>query len=131
MQNTGLACSLLNIESVEQLSQHYLRGGLFESCVVSELVKQRFNQGKDSNCYFWRDNKGHEVDCILEQGGKVIPIEIKSGETLGSDFFSHLTYWRTLANVEPEYAYLIYGGDENQMRREGNVLSWSSTTEIY
>jgi hypothetical protein len=45
MQNTGLACSLLNIESVEQLSQHYLRGGLFESCVVSELVKQRFNQG--------------------------------------------------------------------------------------
>jgi uncharacterized protein len=66
------------------------------------------------------------VDCILEQGGKVIPIEIKSGETLGS-----LTYWRTLANVEPEDAYLIYGGDENQMRREGNVLSWSSATEIY
>src|SRR5690606_14705219 len=52
--DTGLACSLLNIESPENLINHYLRGGIFESFIISELTKLRLNQGKQSNCYFWR-----------------------------------------------------------------------------
>ncbi len=67
--DTGLASALLGIESPEQLSTHYLRGGLFESFIISDVIKQRFNQGKEANIYFWRDSKGHEIDCILERGG--------------------------------------------------------------
>ena len=109
--DTGLACSLLKIESPEQIAHHYLRGGLFESYVISELLKHRFNQGKESNCSFWRDNQGHEIDCILEQGGKVLPIEIKSGETIDRKFFKSLAYWKELSGLQDE-AYLIFGGEE-------------------
>ncbi len=129
--DTGLLCSLLKIESKDQLSNHYLRGGIFESYIISELVKKRLNQGKESNCYYWRDSKGHEVDCILEEAGKVIPVEIKSGQTIKGEFFKNLSFWRRLSGVKAEDAYLIYGGDENQIRREGNVLGWSSLNDIH
>ncbi len=128
--DTGLLCSLLQIESAEELAHHYLRGNIFESYIVSELIKKRLNQGKRPNCYFWRDQKGNEVDCILEKGDQLIPIEIKSGQTVSKDFFKSLSYWCELSKTPPENAYLIYGGDENQVRREGNVLSWSSFNNL-
>jgi len=128
--DTGLACNLLQIEDVSQIPQHYLRGALFESFVISELLKQRFNSGKQSNSYFWRDQKGHEVDCILEEGSRLLPIEIKSGSTIHKDFFRDLSDFCQFSGTSPENAYLIYGGDENQIRREGNVLGWSSLPEI-
>jgi predicted AAA+ superfamily ATPase len=62
----GLVCYLLGIENEKQLDTHYLRGSLFESMVISELSKYRFNRGRDPNCYYWRDKTGHEIDCILE-----------------------------------------------------------------
>lgn len=129
--DTGIACNLLQIESPDQLSQHYLRGNLFESYIISELVKQRLNQGKLPDCYFWRDSNGHEVDCILERADGAIPIEIKSGTTLSTDFFHGLRYWCELTNTPSERAYLIFGGNENQTRRDGNVLGWSSLTSLY
>ena len=41
--DTGLACSLLNIKSEQELDSHYLRGGLIESFIISDLRKQRYN----------------------------------------------------------------------------------------
>lgn len=128
--DTGLACSLLNVETSEQLINHYLRGGLFESYIISELIKMRVNQGKQPNCYFWRDSKGHEVDCIIEAAGKLTPIEIKSAETIKKDFFKGLTYWRDVSKIETDL-YLIYGGDDSQIRREGKVLGWNSLSNLF
>lgn len=129
--DTGIACSLLQIESPDELRHNYFRGNLFESYIISQLMKQRFNQGKRSNLFFWRDQKGYEVDCILDKGkDKLIPIEIKSSQSIAQDFFKHLKYWCELAQIDPRNAYLIYGGDENQIRREANVLSWSSLLQI-
>ncbi len=124
--DTGLACHLLQIESPSQLITSYLRGSLFESLIISDLIKQRLNQGKEPNCFFWRDDRGHEVDCILEAAGKITPIEIKSGATIHRHFFKDLIYWSKLSGISLEEAYLIFGGEENQIRREGNVLGWSS-----
>ncbi len=107
--DTGLACSLLGIESSKQLENHYLKGGLFENMVVSELLKYRFNQGKQPNVYFWRDKTGHEVDCIYELSGKLLPIEIKSSKTLSKDQFKNLHYFQKLS--QQEQAILCYAGD--------------------
>lgn len=126
--DTGIACSLLQIEHVEQVTFHALRGNLFESYVISELIKQRFNQGKRANCYFWRDQQGHEVDCVIEKGEKLFGIEIKSGENISKDSFSNLTYWGKLAAMQG--SYVIYGGDQDQVRREGHVISWRALPSI-
>ncbi|KKQ33220.1 MAG: hypothetical protein US49_C0002G0115 [candidate division TM6 bacterium GW2011_GWF2_37_49] len=127
--DTGLACSLLKITS-EQLPMHYLRGGLFESFVISELCKAFYNQGQRPPLYFWRDRSGAEIDCLIEQGTNLTPIEIKSSMTIGSDFFDGLSYWNNLAQQSPTKSYVIYAGDEAQERNKGNVISWKNIHKI-
>lgn len=120
----GLACFLLGIENHGQLDTHYLRGGLFESMIVSEFFKYRLNHGREPNCYFWRDKTGHEIDCVLETGGNIIPVEIKSGETVKTSFFDGLKYWNKLSGQNPSQSVLIYGGEREEKRSNGLVLGW-------
>lgn len=129
--DAGLAAHLLGIESPEMLSQHYLRGGLFESMILSDLMKHRYNEGKSSNLYFWRDKSGLEIDCLIEQGEKFIPIEIKSAETIGSDFFSSLHRFCDVAQIPKSSGYLIYGGEEEQKRSSGHVVSWKQAASKF
>ena len=123
--DSAVACSLLSINQAKDLAAHYLRGGLFESMILSDFLKRRYNEGLSSNLYFWRDKTGLEVDCILEQGANLVPIEIKSGETLNSDAFSSLAKWNDLSENNPANGYVVYGGKEKQIRSQGTALGWS------
>jgi hypothetical protein len=124
--DTALACHLLRITNPDSVYDHYLRGGLFESFIISNFLKDRYNQGLPPNVYFWRDKTGHEVDCVLEEGGKLFPIEIKSSSTISSDFFNGLLKWCLIADVNPETCQVIYGGNETQKRQQGTIISWKS-----
>lgn len=120
----GLAAFLLGIRSVDQINSHYLKGGLFETFILSEIKKQFAHNGSNMPIYFWRDHNGNEVDCIYEIGTEFTAIEIKSGRTIKHDFFSGLNYWKKLTATPSGNLFLIYGGDENQSRTNGNVQSW-------
>lgn len=122
--DTGLLCYLLRIRSPQQLRLHASRGAVFEGFVVSELVKRALNQGLEPDLYFWRDSAGHEVDLIVEYGQSLLPVEIKSGETINPDFFKGLTKWRKLAGAQNDPAVLIYGGDRSLRRRGVTVYAW-------
>ena len=74
----GLAAFLLGIESEKYISKDPLRGSLFENLVIAEVLKFRFNQGKRSNLYFYRDSKGNEIDLLPAMGADLFPIEIKA-----------------------------------------------------
>jgi predicted AAA+ superfamily ATPase len=76
--DVGLAVYLLGINSAEQVSRDPLMGGLFENMVVAEALKQRYNSGKEAELYYFRDQKGFEIDLILNEGRHLIPVEIKS-----------------------------------------------------
>ncbi|MDF1654144.1 MAG: ATP-binding protein [Coxiellaceae bacterium] len=128
--DTGLACALLNIQHAESLVTHSQRGHLFETWVVSELIKYRFNQGLQSNLYFWRDNHGNEVDVIVDRGDQLIPIEVKSGLTINTDYFKGLKYWQAL-NENQSDAWLVYAGDETQQRSVAHVLAWLAIFDLY
>ncbi len=80
--DTGLAIWLLGIQNIDQLATHVQRGALFETWVISELLKARYNAGEASNLYFWRDRSGHEVDLLVDHGIHLSPLEIKSGQTI-------------------------------------------------
>lgn len=84
--DTGLACHLLGIESPEQLARDKMRGALFENFVVTEALKRRYNRGKESNLYFYRDSNQNEVDLLLMHGNGISGIEIKSAMTYHPDF---------------------------------------------
>ncbi len=123
--DTGLACSLLGIQSAAELNTHYARGALFENFVIVEMIKQFYNQGIRPNVYFWRDHAGHEIDLLVDHGGKRYPFEIKSGETLKADWFKGLRYFNELSNTPPKQSYLVYGGELNLNDEKGNVRSWN------
>ncbi len=122
--DTGLATWLLSIQNSEQLATHVQRGALFETWVISELLKARYNAGETSNLYFWRDRSGHEVDLLIDQGTYLSPLEIKSGQTINRDYFKGLEFWRKLAGETAGKAWLIYGGDSRQTRTDVTVLPW-------
>ena len=113
-----------------QVAQHYLRGNIFESFVVSELVKARWLVGLPGNGYFWRDSHGHEVDYLLETAQGLVPVEIKSGETVQPRMFDGLAYWCKLAETESGAGCLVYGGKERQDRKNGHVVGWSILSEL-
>ncbi len=127
--DTGLAAYLADIQDKQHLSHHPLRGALFESFVISDLLKRRFNQGEGSNLYFWRDKLGHEIDCLLEQPDGPVLVEIKSGKTVADDFFEHLEYYQKLSGVSPRNSFIVYGGDQKQRRSVGQVIPWSYLSE--
>ena len=121
--DTGLVCSLLGIQNEKQLNLHPLTGSLFENFIIIELIKKRFNAGEPGNLYFWRDNKGNEVDVIIDRDNKLFPIEIKAGQTITAAYFKSINYWNQLtANIE---GTVIYAGEKTQKRSSGiTVIPW-------
>lgn len=122
--DTGLACSLLRIESVEQLATHYLKGGLFENMVINEFLKFRTNQGARSNMYFWQSKDKKEIDLVIDRGDTVLPFEIKSSKTKRTNLLDNLKVWQKLTGTSTENLSLIYGGEENFISSDGTFLSW-------
>jgi predicted AAA+ superfamily ATPase len=123
--DTGLLCYLLRIRSGEELITHSARGAVFETFVISELLKNCSNDGREPDIFFWRDSAGHEIDVIIDLGSKQIPIEIKSGQTLVGEFFAGLEYWRSLPGQDRCKPILVYGGQESCVRQKTVVISWS------
>ncbi len=106
----GLASWLLGITDVKQLSSHPLIGNLFENMVVLEALKQRFNSGKENDLYFFRDQRGFEIDLLLADGNKIIPYEIKSAQTYTPDFAKNLkSFAQRSENIES--GYVVYAGE--------------------
>ena len=127
--DTGLACALLQISQPNMLSLHPFRGALFENFIVTELIKNRFNQGKRSNLYFWRESSGNELDVILDEGLRQFPIEIKSGQTIQSAWAKGILYWQQLSGQSG--GLILHGGSENQHRSGGiDFLSWEKVAGL-
>jgi len=119
----GLASYLMQATQPETWRHHALRGELFESFVLSELLKQRHNRKLPPNLYYWRDSAGHEIDALFDFGSVQLPIEIKSGQTVTDDMFKNLRYYQKLNPSAPK-AILIYGGKETYVARNTWVVGF-------
>ena len=66
------------------------RGNLFENMAVIVALKYLYNLGKRDNLNFFRDSSGNEIDLVYNISHNLLLIEIKSGQTITSDFFKGL-----------------------------------------
>ncbi|WP_019558154.1 ATP-binding protein [Thioalkalivibrio sp. ALE12] len=128
--DTGLLCWLLGVQAEEQLVVHPLRGQVFETYVISELRKAFLNRGEPPLFHFWRDSNGNEVDLLIEWAGGLMPVEIKSGQTLNRDFFTGLERWTALAGDMARSPTLIYGGEGAHQRKGVRVLGWDRVGDV-
>ena len=123
--DVGLMTWLLGIRDKESLAIHSARGALFETWVVSEFIKTRFNQGQPADLYFWRDSLGHEIDLVYETPRGLQAIEIKSGSTWSNEWIESLQEWQSISK-ETLQPIVIYGGDQNFERQGCQAMAWSS-----
>jgi uncharacterized protein len=123
--DAGLLSYLLRIRSQEDLRFHALYGGIFESYVISEFLKSYMGSGKEHSIYFWRDSTGNEIDILIDEGNILTPVEIKAGQTVASDFFKGIRFWKKLTTNIDQGAALIYGGDKSYIRSDTYVYPWS------
>ncbi|MGJ8637794.1 MAG: ATP-binding protein [Opitutaceae bacterium] len=121
--DVGLAAYLIGIQNAEQLQAHPLRGCLFENMMIAEAFKQQYNKGQSDVLSFFRDSQGNEVDLLIETGAGLRAYEIKSAQTIGSDFFKGLNYLNKLG-VPIAETNLIYGGDESRTQSGHKIQSW-------
>lgn len=128
--DTGVACSLLGIHNKDQVNLHYMKGALFENLILNEFIKRNFHQGEYRRLYFWQDQRGREIDCLLVNGEQVTPIEIKSGKTMISDYFDNLKYWNRLVGISEAQGYVVYGGDQSMQTQTGSLISWRDLERI-
>lgn len=127
--DTGLACSLLQIQSEEQLYSHYLVGGLFENFVLNEMNKTYLNKGQKPSFYFWQNKEKKEIDIIIDKGKELFPFEVKVAQTKNTHFFENLKYWQKLNGTPSELLNVIYGGNENFKTSNGNFISWQNIAQ--
>jgi len=122
--DSGLACSLLGIKTISELELSHFRGSLFENAVVSEIYKIESNKINQSQLYFWRDNKGLEIDLLIDSGKKILPVEVKSANTFSKDYLKNVFYWNALSASKG--GMLVYSGDKSfKLPNQITITSWN------
>jgi predicted AAA+ superfamily ATPase len=127
----GLAAWFVGVRTPDHISAHPQRGALFENWIMTELLKAQTNHGLKPTLHFLRDKEGHEIDALIETGPDTFhAVEIKSGETIASDFFSGLDYWRAKLTRQTITPWLIHGGTALQQREKATVLPWNDLSQL-
>ncbi len=122
--DTGILCYLLRIREPEDIPVHPMKGAIFENFVFSEIYKAFAHRGELPPLYFWRDRTGHEVDIVIDTGKRLVPVEIKSAETIDSSFFDGLRYYISLGVPVSKTGVLVHGGDALYQRENFTVRPW-------
>ena len=122
--DVGLASYLIGIEHPGQLTNHPLRGALFENMVIVEALKFGFNRGHAPNLSFFRDSRGLECDLLMETGHGTAAIEIKSGATITSDAFGALGQ---VGELIPNLSLkaVVHAGTDRQSRSAGEAVPFA------
>ena len=88
--DTGVLCSLLRINSKEQLISSPYSGQVFETYIFCELQKHLSYLQKTANMFHYRTNDKKEIDFIIEVENEIIAIEVKQSSSVKKDDFKHI-----------------------------------------
>ena len=122
--DTGLACYLLDIETPRQLERDKMRGEIFENFVVMEVIKHRYNEGREGGVFFYRDSNQNEVDILLKQEGEITAIEVKSSMTYHPMFSKHISKLGDWIKVPIARKMIVYTGDFENTSGDINLINY-------
>ena len=129
LRDTGLLHHLLNIDSLETLNNHPIRGASWETFVIEDLLRREAIQYPYSQAYFWRTSNGAEVDLLLERGDERHLVEVKTARALSSHLARSLS--SILDDTQGSSATIIDQGEGEdplnaQVSRKGflSALNW-------
>lgn len=127
--DTGLLCYLLNITSQAALGRHNSYGAIFENWLMTEIKKNRTNEGINGGMFYFRDSAGNEVDLVLEKNNETIGIEIKATKNPDSKDLQGLRYWQKYQQNSRKI--LIHGGKRNEILTDNTgIVPWTEIGNI-
>lgn len=91
--DTGLVAYLTRYSKPDILANGAINGAILENYVVSELRKSYFNDAKECLMWYYRDKNCNEIDLIIENNGRLHPLEIKRSINPSAELikaFNHL-----------------------------------------
>ncbi len=127
--DTGLLCYLLGIREPQHIEIHPLKGEIFETFIISEILKNRFNKGEQDNLFFYREHKGREIDVVIDNGIMLDLIEVKMSQTVSEKFFKNFNKF-PLNNFVSVNKKIIYAGDESKTFKDFEIISWKDIENV-
>jgi predicted AAA+ superfamily ATPase len=109
--DVGTLCHLAGLKDPEHAAAGPMGGGIFETAVLTEIVKTLVHRGEDPQVYFWRTSYGSEVDLVVEAGGRLIPIEVKLSATPRPAMADHIRTFRQDLGDKAAPGYVVHPGD--------------------
>ena len=106
--DTGLACYLAMWNNPRTLELSAMAGAMFETYVISEIIKGYANQGIDvrSRLCYYRDNNGREIDLMILENGRLYPVEIKKSADPGKSALKNFSILNALPDEIGEGAVI-------------------------
>ena len=122
--DTGLACTLLNINDPKNIFLNPMRGQLFENLVIANQMKRVLNFGIKDELFFYRDKGGKEVDLLINTPEGLKAYEIKSGATYRTDYMENIKYLKKLLGDQIIESGVIYTGETNLKKQEEGIYNY-------
>jgi predicted AAA+ superfamily ATPase len=106
--DTGLACHLTRWTTPDQLERGAAAGHMFETFVVSEVMKSHMNAGANlHDVWFYRDARKREIDLVIQQGRTLHPVEVKSAATVGKDAIGNFGCLEGMTDYEVGFGHVV------------------------
>ena len=111
--DTGLVCHLTRWTTPDQLRNGAVAGHVFETFVVSEVLKSYMNAGANlRDVWFYRDAKKREIDLVIQEGHVLHPVEVKTAATVGGDAVKNFSCLEGLSDYEVGFGHVVCQTDE-------------------
>jgi hypothetical protein len=122
----GLAASLAAIKTPAEVTARPDAGFWLEQTLFQTLQTWRALDPLQRKLHFWRDRPGHEVDFILEQSGKLVALEIKTGSTVTSSDAAGIRAFRDSLKKKPSLvrSVVLHAGQGRPLDADILALPW-------
>lgn len=106
--DTGLVCHLTRWTTPDQLRNGAAAGHIFETFVVSEIMKSFMNAGRNlRDIWFYRDSKKHEIDLVIQEGRVLHPVEVKTSATVNKDAIKNFSCLESMSGYEVGFGHVV------------------------
>lgn len=109
--DVGTLCYLVGLKDPEHAAAGPMGGAIMETVVLSEIVKGIMNRGADPRVYFWRTSSGVEIDILIDENGKLVPIEVKLSATPKPGMAAAIRSLRDDLGGKIAHGYVVHPGD--------------------
>lgn len=109
--DVGTLCHLTGLKDPDHAMSGPMGGAIMETAVISEIVKTLTHSGVDQPVYFWRTASGVEVDIVVENAGKLVPIEVKLSSTPARKMAASIKSFQNDFKDKAPEGYVIHPGD--------------------